>query len=66
MPKNIHVVMEKMNRVRPMMIMIQLIELVFVPPFLLRRQMPLSVLLRIYLGSLVVPWQLNLLVMGFD
>jgi hypothetical protein len=55
MPKNIHVAMGKMNRVRRMMIMIRLIGVAFEQPSLLLRRMPLSVLLRIDLASLVVP-----------
>jgi hypothetical protein len=54
MPKNIHVGMETTNRVRPTMIMIRLIGIAFAQPSLLLLQMPLLVLLRIYLASLVV------------
>jgi len=46
--------MEKMNRVRRMTIVIRLIGVLFAQPSLLLLQMPLSVLLRIYLASVVV------------
>jgi len=62
MPKNIHVAMEKMNRVRRMTIMIRLIDVASEQPFLLLLQMPWLVLPRIDLASLVAPWAPSLVV----